>query len=113
MVSVGTQTERFEKPTSTPLPSPVHSDDESSSVFMDKPGDMSWIPEGEMRSDSSDEEPQQESHPDLNAADKFIVCQSQLMSLFTICPTCYGETQGNVEKQEGTFVKIKQVRSYL
>ncbi|KAG1944833.1 hypothetical protein F2P79_014357 [Pimephales promelas] len=108
MVSVGTQTEMFKKPTSTPLPSPVHSDDESS-VFMDKPGDMPWFPEGEMRSDSSDEEPQQESHPDLNAADKFIVCQSQLMSLFTICPACSGETQGNVEKQEGTFVKIKQV----
>ncbi|KAG1959839.1 hypothetical protein F2P79_005978 [Pimephales promelas] len=108
MVSVGTQTEMFKKPTSTPLPSPVHSDDESS-VFMDEPGDMPWFPEGEMRSDSSDEEPQQESHPDLNAADKFIVCQSQLMSLFTICPACSGETQGNVEKQEGTFVKIKQV----
>jgi len=49
----------------------------------------------------------------FSAADKFIVCQSQLMSLFTICPACSGETQGNVEKQEGTFVKIKQVRSYL
>lgn len=34
MVSVGTQTESSEKQTSTPLPSPVHSDDESSSVFM-------------------------------------------------------------------------------
>lgn len=65
MVSVGTQTESFEKQTSTPLPSPVHSDDESSSVFMDKPGDVSWIPEEEMRSDFSDEEPLQESHPDL------------------------------------------------
>ncbi len=37
MVSVGTQTERFEKQTSTPLPSPVHSDDESCS-FM-----FSWM----------------------------------------------------------------------
>ncbi|XP_058620664.1 uncharacterized protein LOC131532884 isoform X1 [Onychostoma macrolepis] len=101
--------ERFEKQTSTPLPSPVHSDDESSSVFMDEHGDVSWIPEEEMRSDLSDEEPLQESLPDLNAADKFIVCQSQLMSLFTICPVCCEETQGQIEKQEGTFVKIKQV----
>ncbi|XP_058632716.1 uncharacterized protein LOC131541161 [Onychostoma macrolepis] len=107
MVSVGTQTERFEKQTSTPLPSPVHSDDESSSVFMDEHGDVSWIPEEEMRSDLCDEKPLQESLPDLNAADKFIV--SQLMSLFTICPACCEETQGQIEKQEGTFVKIKQV----
>lgn len=49
----------------------------------------------------------------FSAADKLIVCQSQLMSLFTICPACCGETQGSVEKQEGTFVKIKQVRTYL
>ncbi|XP_048054273.1 uncharacterized protein LOC125273055 [Megalobrama amblycephala] len=96
------------KQTSTPLPSPVHSDDDESSVFMDEPGDVSWIPE-EMRSDSSDEEPLQESYPEFNAADKFIVCRSQLMSLFTKCPACHGETQGNFEKQEGTFVKIKQV----
>ena len=68
MVSVATQTERFEKQTSTPLASPVHSDDESSSVFMDEAGDVSWIPEEEM-SESSDEElskePLHESHPDL------------------------------------------------
>ncbi|XP_058621768.1 uncharacterized protein LOC131533450 [Onychostoma macrolepis] len=76
---------------------------------MDEHGDVSWIPEEEMRSDLSDEEPLQESLPDLNAADKFIVCQSQLMSLFTICPVCCEETQGQIEKQEGTFVKIKQV----
>ncbi|ROI15893.1 hypothetical protein DPX16_3794 [Anabarilius grahami] len=66
MVSVGTQTERCMKQTSTPLPSPVHSDDESSSVFMDEPGDVSWIPE-EMRSDSSDEEPLQESYPEFKS----------------------------------------------
>ncbi len=69
MVSVGTQTERFEKQTSTPLSSPVHSDDESSSVVMDEAGDISWIAEEEMTSDSSDEElanpPLQESEPDL------------------------------------------------
>ncbi|KAJ4947427.1 hypothetical protein JOQ06_009462 [Pogonophryne albipinna] len=31
------------------------------------------------------------------------------MSMFTICPSCCGETQGNVEQQEGTYIKIKQV----
>ncbi|KAI4828836.1 hypothetical protein KUCAC02_022908, partial [Chaenocephalus aceratus] len=64
-------------------------------------------------SESSDEEPSkeplQQTNVDLNAADKFIVCQTQLMSLFTICPCCCGETQGNVEQQEGTYIKIKQV----
>ncbi len=68
MVSVGTQTKKFEKQTSAPLASPVHSNDESS-VFMDQPGEMSWSPEEEMMSESSDEEPSneplQESHPDL------------------------------------------------
>ncbi len=68
MVSVGTLTEKTEKRTSTPLASPVHSDDESS-VFMDQPGEMSWSPEEEMMSESSDEEasnePLQESHPDF------------------------------------------------
>lgn len=49
----------------------------------------------------------------FSAADKYIVCRSQLMSLFTICPACCEETQGKIEKQEGTFVKIKQVRGYL
>ncbi|KAJ4936467.1 hypothetical protein JOQ06_001059, partial [Pogonophryne albipinna] len=106
MVSVGCQTE-------SPLPSPAHSDDESSSVSMDHPGDMPWSPEEEMMSESSDGEPSKEplqrTNVDLNAADKFIVCQSQLMSLFTICPSCCGETQGNVEQQEGTYIKIKQV----
>ncbi|KAK1889312.1 Cadmium/zinc-transporting ATPase HMA2 [Dissostichus eleginoides] len=107
MVSVGCQTE-------SPLPSPpAHSDDESSSVSMDHPGDMPWSPEEEMMSESSDEEPSkeplQQTNFDLNAADKFIVCQSQLMSLFTICPACCGETQGYVEQQEGTYIKIKQV----
>ena len=32
--------------------------------------------------------------------------------LFTICPACCGETHGNVEQQQGTFVQIKQVRGY-
>ncbi|XP_010793701.1 uncharacterized protein isoform X1 [Notothenia coriiceps] len=66
-----------------------------------------------MMSELSDEEPSKEpmqrTNVDLNAADKFIVCQTQLMSLFTICPSCCGETQGNVEQQEGTYIKIKQV----
>ncbi|KAF3833164.1 hypothetical protein F7725_026829, partial [Dissostichus mawsoni] len=51
-------------------------------------------------SESSDEEPSkeplQQTNFDLNDADKFIVCQSQLMSLFTICPACCGKTQDNV-----------------
>ncbi|KAF3840279.1 hypothetical protein F7725_018996, partial [Dissostichus mawsoni] len=106
----------------SPLPSPpAHSDDESSSVSMDHPGDMPWSPEEEMMSESSDEEPSKEPLQQTNfdlknnkcffffAADKFIVCQSQLMSLFTICPACCGETQGYVEQQEGTYIKIKQV----
>ncbi|KAF3842820.1 hypothetical protein F7725_001669 [Dissostichus mawsoni] len=100
--------------TESPLPSPpAHSDDESSSVSMDHPGDMPCSPEEEMMSESSDEEPSkeplQQTNFDLNAADKFIVCQSQLMSLFTICPACCGETQGYVEQQEGTYIKIKQL----
>ncbi|KAK1888602.1 54S ribosomal protein L37 mitochondrial [Dissostichus eleginoides] len=106
MVSVGCQTE-------SPLPSPPAHSDESSSVSMDHPGDMPWSPEEEIMSESSDEEPSkeplQQTNFDLNAADKFIVCQSQLMSLFTICPACCGETQGYVEQQEGTYIKIKQV----
>ena len=68
MVSVATHTERCEKQTSTPLAGPVHSDDESSSVFMDEAGDVSWIPEEGMRETSDEElskEPLQESHPDL------------------------------------------------
>ncbi|KAK2906476.1 hypothetical protein Q8A67_005461 [Cirrhinus molitorella] len=64
MVSVGSQTERFEKRT---LPSPVHSDDESSFDFTDEPGDVSWIPQEEMRSDLLDEEPLQELLPDLQS----------------------------------------------
>ncbi|KAF3841454.1 hypothetical protein F7725_007316 [Dissostichus mawsoni] len=45
----------------SPLPSPpAHSDDESSSVSMDHPGDMPWSPEEEMMSESSDEEPSKE-----------------------------------------------------
>ncbi|KAJ4946829.1 hypothetical protein JOQ06_008872 [Pogonophryne albipinna] len=67
MVSVGCQTE-------SPLPSPAHSDDESSSVTMDHPGDMPWSPEEEMMSESSGEEPSKEplqrTNVDLNAADQ-------------------------------------------
>ncbi|XDV25561.1 hypothetical protein PO909_029461, partial [Leuciscus waleckii] len=111
MVSVGTQTEWFEQQTSTPLPSSVQSEDESSSDVMDH-SDLSWIPDEEMSSETSDEEnpeePIQESLNDLNVADKFIVCLSQLMCLFTVCSVCCGETQGQIEYQEGTYIKIKQ-----
>ncbi|KAK2906482.1 hypothetical protein Q8A67_005467 [Cirrhinus molitorella] len=77
MVSVGSQ---------RTLPSPVHSDDESPFDFTDEPGDVSWIPQEEMRSDLSDEEPLQELLPDLhmwvsvfleepaNAAWKYAAC---------------------------------------
>ncbi|KAL7373907.1 hypothetical protein ABVT39_017252 [Epinephelus coioides] len=44
----------------------------------------------------------------LSAADKFIVCKSELMSLFSIYPACCGETQGHVEEQDSTFIKMKQ-----
>ncbi|XP_028435206.1 uncharacterized protein LOC114556491 [Perca flavescens] len=113
MVSVGTQTEQQ---ISTPLPSSVQSEDESSSDVMTH-SDLSWIPDEEMSSESSDEEnseePIQESLNDPNVADKFIVCLSQLMCLFTICSVCCGETQGQIEYQEGTYIKIKQVREYF
>ncbi|XP_039979087.1 uncharacterized protein LOC120787477 [Xiphias gladius] len=70
------------------------------------------MPEEEMMSESSDEElseePLQEHHPDLNAVDKLNVCQSQLKSLFIICPACRGETQGNMEHEEGTYMNIMQ-----
>lgn len=49
----------------------------------------------------------------FSAVDKFIVCQRQLLSLFTVCPTCCGETQGHIMHPEGTFIKVKQVMSYL
>lgn len=64
MVSVGTQTVTPKvKTTSTPLPSPVQSDDETSSLI-DSDHDMSWMPEEEeeMMSDSS---LPQESNPEL------------------------------------------------
>ncbi|XP_073730029.1 uncharacterized protein [Misgurnus anguillicaudatus] len=79
MVSVGTQTK-----TSAPSTSPVHSDDDSSSLFMDEADDVLWTPEGEKTSDSSEEETLQETPPDHIAADKFIVCRSQLMSLYNL-----------------------------
>ena len=68
MVSVGTQTEWFEQQTSTPLASSVQSEDESSSDVMDH-SDLSWIPDEEISSETSDEEnpeePIQESLNDL------------------------------------------------
>lgn len=35
------------------------------------------------------------------------------MCLFTVCSVCCGETQGQIEYQEGTYIKIKQVREYF
>lgn len=60
MFSVGT--EMCTQQTSTPLASPVHSDEES--VVMEEPYDVSWMPEEEMTIDTSTEEPVPESHPD-------------------------------------------------
>ncbi|CAM4276375.1 unnamed protein product [Leuciscus chuanchicus] len=109
MVSVGTQTVTPKgKTTSTPLPSPVQSDDETSSLI-DSDHDVSWMPEEEEEEMMSDSSLPQESNPELNMADKFIVCESQLMSLFTICPACCGESKGSMNQKEGTFIKIKQV----
>ncbi|XP_048035479.1 uncharacterized protein LOC125260979 [Megalobrama amblycephala] len=110
MVDVGTQTERFEHHRSTPLASPEQSDDECSfSDNINHSGDMSWSPGEEMLSEPSEEEPEElESLSDPNAVDKFIVCQRQLLSLFTVCPACCGETQGHIMHPEGTFIKVKQ-----
>ncbi|XP_030227572.1 uncharacterized protein LOC115555032 [Gadus morhua] len=107
-VSVGTQTELCVS--SIPLPSPVQTEDESSSVSRDQPDDRSWSEVEEMSVSSSEEEsePKQGSQWDFGVADKFIVCLTQLMALFIICPACCGETNGNVEQQQGTFVQIKQ-----
>ncbi|CAL8347423.1 unnamed protein product [Gadus morhua 'NCC'] len=60
-------------------------------------------------SSEEESEPKQGSQWDFGVADKFIVCLTQLMALFIICPACCGETNGNVEQQQGTFVQIKQV----
>ncbi|XP_052407924.1 uncharacterized protein LOC127953072 [Carassius gibelio] len=70
---------------------------------------MSWSPGEEMLSESSEEEPEElESLTDPNAVDKFIVCQRWLLSLFTVCSACCGETQGHIMHPEGTFIKVKQ-----
>ncbi|KAL1276430.1 hypothetical protein QQF64_036053 [Cirrhinus molitorella] len=94
MVSVGTQTERFEKRTSTPLLSPVHSDDESPFDFTDEPGDVSWIPQEEMRSDLSDEEPLQESLPDLHISVGTFFRHQHLYTFPTIVQAWQNEQAG-------------------
>ncbi|KAK1875808.1 THAP domain containing protein 10 [Dissostichus eleginoides] len=109
MVSVGCQTE-------SPLPSPpAHSDDESSSVSMDHPGDMPWSPEEEMMSESSDEEPSkeplQQTNFDLNAADKFIVCQSHVLVHHLPCllwgnPGLCGAARGNVYQDKTSLCNM-------
>ena len=59
MVDVGTQTERFEIRRSSPLASPEQSDDEWSFSDINLSGDMSWIPEEHMLSETSEEEPEE------------------------------------------------------
>ena len=59
MADVGTQTERFAIRRSTPLASPEQSDDEWSCSDIDHSGDMSWIPEEHMLSETSEEEPEE------------------------------------------------------
>ncbi|KAK0146749.1 hypothetical protein N1851_013956 [Merluccius polli] len=105
MVDMGTQTERFEIRRSTPLASPEQSDDEWSFSDINHSGDMSWIPEEDMSSESSEEEPEE---LESLMCDKFIVCQRELLSLFTVCPACGGETQGHIMHPEGTSIKVKQ-----
>jgi len=48
-----------------------------------------------------------------SAIDKFIVCQEELMCLFDICPVCCERSDRSIVQQEGTFLKIKQVRFCL
>lgn len=61
MVSVGTQTDGYEKRTSTPLVSPEQSEDELSfSDVINHAADMSWNPEEDMLSESEEEEPSEE-----------------------------------------------------
>ncbi|XP_052463241.1 uncharacterized protein LOC128020674 [Carassius gibelio] len=112
MVSVGTQTS-FSPQTSTPLASPEQTDDEdddNASVV----SDLSWVPEEPMHEeDLFDEEPPYACDPHHNGIDKFIVCQEELMGLFAICPACCERSDSSIVQQEGTFVKIKQVRLCL
>ncbi|XP_059361052.1 uncharacterized protein LOC132098844 [Carassius carassius] len=78
----------------------------------DGDGDISTMdPEPELvhRGSQCSGKPEElESLSDPNAVDKFIVCQRQLLSLFTVCPACCGETQGRIMHPEGTFIKVKQ-----
>ncbi|XDV26303.1 hypothetical protein PO909_030053 [Leuciscus waleckii] len=113
MVSVGTQTS-FSPQTSTPLASPEQTDeDDNASVI----SELSWVPEEPMHEEDEedlfDEEPPYTCDPHRNAIDKFIVCQEELMALFAICPACCERSDSSIVQQEGTFVKIKQVRFCL
>ncbi|CAL8326116.1 unnamed protein product [Gadus morhua 'NCC'] len=86
MVSVGTQTS-ISPQTSTPLASPeqtVDDDDDDNATVI---SDLSWVPEEPMDEEELfDEEPPYTCDPHHNCIDKFIVCQEELMGLFTICP---------------------------
>uniref|UniRef100_A0AAV2LUU0 Uncharacterized protein n=1 Tax=Knipowitschia caucasica TaxID=637954 RepID=A0AAV2LUU0_KNICA len=113
MTSVGTQTEDYNPLTSTPLKRILDDTDDQSSDF-NQQCDSSWCIEddedieSEMSEMEDSQEAQQEDDRDSKSADKFIVCKDQLMSLFTNCPACFEEAPGVIQRQEGTFIKIKQ-----
>ncbi|KAK7877112.1 hypothetical protein WMY93_032192 [Mugilogobius chulae] len=111
--SVGTQTDEVKPLTSTPVKVCHYEDDKSSLTDFDSHQlDSSWsIEEEEMDSEISEEEVLEEDCRDHRSADKFIVCEAQLLSLFSLCPTCCEETQGKIIRQEGTFIKIQQICS--
>ena len=48
----------------------------------------------------------------LSNIDKYVVCHTQLMMLFATCPSCFEATQASIVRQEGTFIKIQQVRCF-
>lgn len=103
---VGTQTRPLEDPCSTPLATTEQSDGDSLSSHCQRPGVSTWSPgEDTLTSVSSDEESSDES------PFKFVVCQSQLLSLFTMCPICSGETRGSVVHEVDSFIQIEQVCS--
>ncbi|XP_063056188.1 uncharacterized protein LOC134450268 isoform X2 [Engraulis encrasicolus] len=109
MVSVETQTES-DGWRSTPLVSPEHSEDELSDA-MDKSGDVSWNPDEDMLSESSEEEEEAQLESQCtndDDTDKFIVGKEQLLSLFSTCPACGEESQGRIIFQQGTYIKVQQ-----
>uniref|UniRef100_A0AAV2KG27 Transposase n=2 Tax=Knipowitschia caucasica TaxID=637954 RepID=A0AAV2KG27_KNICA len=119
LISIGTQTEEdihsttmaINHVTSTPVKNDEE-DEQSSFDFDSHQWDSSWsIEEEEMDTDTSEEEAQDEEQRNTKFADKFIVCESQLLSLFAVCPQCSEETQRKVKHQQGTFIKVEQICS--